>query len=118
MSAHTVHVQAVEKGRYAKPSLDGYVLERTKMLDKSPAPDGENETLVEIYVRDGRYILRYLYDGREWAFGIIGNVQGGPADERNNFAVRDSDGDGLYDERYVGEEEFFLPEWLHHLKQA
>ena len=29
-----------------------------------------------------------------------------------NYAIRDSDGDGEFDQRYVGTEEFFLPGWV------
>lgn len=109
---------AAETGRYSPPSLDGYKLDRVKHIDKDQKRDGNAETLVEIFAKDGKYILRYTTRGKQWAWGVIGNVEGGPDDAVNNFALRDSNGDGLYDERYVGEEEFFLPAWIRQLQQV
>ena len=109
---------ATEIGRFTVPSLDGYVLERSHTLDKDATPDGNKETLVEVYAKDGQYLLRYSTQGQVWAWGVIGNPAGGPEDSEANYALRDSDGDRIYDERYVRDEEYFLPAWIGELKPA
>jgi hypothetical protein len=112
------NVGAADSGVYPVPSLDGYVLERTRFLDKNKQPDGKKETLVEIYSAGDQYLLRYSTKGQEWAWGVIGNATAGPDNTEQNYAIRDSDGDGVYDKRYVGDEEYFLPPWVGQLRPA
>jgi hypothetical protein len=59
------NVGAADSGVYPVPSLDGYVLERTRFLDKNKQPDGKKETLVEIYSAGDQYLLRYSTKGQD-----------------------------------------------------
>ena len=108
---------AFEWGEFPGPSLEGYELERIKHIDKNEERDGEQETLVEIF-NDGEdhYVLRYTTNGVVWAWGIIGDHESGPENTTSNFAIRDSNGDGKFDQRYVGTEEFFLPAWVYNVQ--
>lgn len=103
---------AMEKGEYAVPSLNGYTLDHTKQLDKDEIMDGIKETTFERYKNAaGQKILKYTTNGKTWAWGILGNPSN-PNDLTNNYVILDSDGDGKFDEKYLGNEDFFLPKLL------
>ena len=103
---------AYEEGVYQPPSLEGYHFDKAKKFDKDWPEDGIKETLVERFLNSkGQGILKYTTKGKTWAWGIMGN----PSDRNdttNNFLIRDSDGDGSYDEKYLGNEGFSLPDYL------
>jgi hypothetical protein len=101
-----------EKGEFQIPSFSGYTLERVRELDKDNPPDGVPETLLEIHQGPGGARLgRYVTGGRVWAYAVFGNP-GNIDDSGRNYAILDSDGDGVFDERYrYRGEEFHLPRW-------
>jgi len=103
---------AMEKGLFQPPSLEGYTLSEEKMLDKDKIKDGVKETKLEIYVNAaGQKIGKYSTNGKtwEWAIKSVQDVN----DNTHNYAIRDSNCDGQFDERYAFTgEEVYLPDCL------
>jgi len=108
----TSFVTAFEKEVFQPPSLEGYVLDNAAYLDKDKIIDGIHETLGEVFKNsEGKVIVRLSTDRKTWAWGIFGN----PSDRTdiiNNYVIRDSNGDGIFDEKYPANEQFFLPDWV------
>jgi len=104
-------LSAMEKGVFKPPSLEGYTLVQTKQLDKDKVKDGIKETTLEIYGNAiGQYIGKYTCNGIIWEWGVKANNNND--DTINNYILRDSDGDGIFDERYGGNETTYVPDWV------
>jgi len=105
--------QAMETGTFEPPSLDGYVFVEEKHLDKNEKMDGIRETRLEKYQsRNGERIGKYVTGGKTWAWAVAPN-RVDVCRYPDNYAIRDSDGDGVFDERYrYCGEEFWLPQFL------
>lgn len=103
----------VEKGTFEPPSLDGYSLVEEKLLDKDEVKDGIKETRLEKYQsRSGEKIGKYITGGKTWAWAVAPNRKD-VCHYPDNYAIRDSDGDGVFDERYrFCGEDFWLPRFL------
>lgn len=103
---------AFEMGVFEPPSLDGYSLVEEKLLDKDEVKDGIKETRLEKYQsRSGEKIGKYVTGGKNWAWAVAPNRKD-VCHYPDNYVIRDSDGDGVFDERYrFCGEEFWLPTW-------
>lgn len=103
---------AFEMGVFEPPSLDGYLLVEEKLLDKDEVKDGIKETRLEKYQsRSGEKIGKYVTGGKNWAWAVAPNRKD-VCHYPDNYVIRDSDGDGVFDERYrFCGEEFWLPAW-------
>lgn len=112
MTAST-SVPASETGVFQPPGLDGYAFVEEKSLDKDEKPDGIRETRLEIYQsRSGEKIGKYVTGGKTWAWAVAPNRKN-VCHYPDNYAIRDSDGDGVFDERYrYCNEDFWLPAFL------
>ncbi len=104
---------AMETGTFEPPSLDGYAFIEEKLLDKDEKPDGIRETRLEKYQsRSGEKIGKYVTGGKTWAWVVAPNRKN-VCRYPDNYGIRDSDGDGVFDERYrYCGEEFWLPRFL------
>lgn len=101
---------AAETGVFQPPSLDGYTKDREFDVDVNE--DGINETHVVKYVNTAQDIIyKYTTNGKTWAWGA-GVNSGDKSDITKNYAVRDSNCDGKFDEKYTRTEEFYLPSCL------
>ena len=113
----SVNAYAYDTGSFPEPALAGFHLERVKHLDKDAEADGEQETAIEILKgADNSYLMRYTTNGVTWAWGFMGDFDAGPDNTELNYAIRDSDGDGQFDQRYDGAEEFFVPNWVYEIQ--
>lgn len=103
---------AFEMGVFEPPSLDGYSLVEEKLLDKDEVKDGTKETRLEKYQsRSGEKIGKYVTGGKNWAWAVAPNRKD-VCHYPDNYVIRDSDGDGVFDEQYrFCGEEFWLPAW-------
>lgn len=103
---------AVEQGAFEAPSLEGYELKDTQEIDAGKESDDVKETTLEVYANaDGNLILKYATKEEVWAWGILGDPQDQERNEKN-YVIRDSSGDGTYDEKFFGDESFSLPDHL------
>lgn len=101
---------AMETGTFAPPSLEGYAFIDEKLLDKDEIKDGIKETRLEKYQNgSGWKIGKYIADGKAWAWAVAPNRKD-VCRYPDNYVIRDSDGDGIFDERYrYCGEDFWLP---------
>lgn len=103
-------VTAMEKGRYEAPDIEKYV--STGQSDGDGDGDGIRETHITRYRNlSGDRVFSMTIDNRLWAWSLD---TGGDddADVRRNYVIRDSDCDGVFDERYRIDEEFHVPACL------
>ncbi|MBM4271792.1 MAG: hypothetical protein FJ139_06540 [Deltaproteobacteria bacterium] len=105
------NLYAMEKGIFQPPSLEGYTLVSTKQLDKDEVEDGVKETTSEIYKNSaGQIIGRYITKDHTWVWAVKKTQD--LNDTTQNYVIRDSTGNGTYDEKYSLTEDFFLPSYL------
>jgi hypothetical protein len=105
---------AIETGVYQAPALG------TKFLliggeDADGDGDGTRETRI-VHYQDaaGDKIFSMTTKGRLWAWSLkMQGSDGADAGEGGwNYVIRDSDCDGVFDERYRLDEEFHVPDCL------
>jgi hypothetical protein len=106
----TPKTPAVTKGMYFKPDLDGFALHNES--DEDGDGDGVNETHVRRYInQQGDTAFSMTTGERLWAWSL--NTKAGDDSEiRKNFVIRDSNCDGVFDERYSLDAEFRVPTCL------
>ena len=96
----------IEKGMYFKPELTGFALHNE--FDDDGNGDGINETHVRRYINsNGDTAFSMTTGDRLWAWSL--DVREDDADIRKNFVIRDSNCDGVFDERYSLDAEFHVP---------
>jgi hypothetical protein len=93
--------------QFNPPGLDGYSL-----IDEHDA-DGDGDGVKETHVRqyfntEGDSIYSMTTNGHLWAWSLEtrGESTGGP----QNYVIRDSDCDGVFDEAYSLEDKYYLPD--------
>jgi hypothetical protein len=97
---------ATEKGDYKAPLLDGFAM--TSEEDGDGDGDGVNETHIRHYSNStGDRVFSMTTKGKLWAWSRESH---GGAETKNNYVIRDSDCDGVFDERYSLDEKFHLPD--------
>jgi hypothetical protein len=103
-------IKTKEKGIFQPPDLNGYRLEAQTYIDMDN--DNMDETRGEKWINEkGQIILKFITQGKTWAWGVLGNPSD-RGDEANNFSLVDSEGDGILDEKYPIYMKFPFPDWL------
>ena len=95
--------------QFSPPDLTGFQLQEQRDADGDG--DGNNETHVMHYLNgNGDSVFSLTTKGRIWAWSLDtrDNETGGP----NNYVIRDSDCDGIFDEAYSLDDEFHVPDCL------
>jgi hypothetical protein len=102
-------VAAVEQGSFKAPPLDGYTM--TSEQDADGDGDGLKETHVKHYSNKttGDRLFSMTTKGKLWAWSLQSHAG---ASSVNNYVIRDSNCDGVFDQRYDLEEEFHVPDCL------
>ena len=101
-------VAAIEKGDFKAPPLDGYTVTSEENADGDG--DGLKETHVKHYSSSmGDRLFSMTTKGYLWAWSLQSHA--GPESDKN-YVIRDSNCDGVFDERYKLDEEFHVPDCL------
>jgi len=99
-------VLAVEEGDYKSPSLDGFTLAGEEDADG----DGVNETHVRHYKNaTGDLLFSMTTKGTLWAWSRQSHAG---AESDSNYVIRDSNCDGVFEQRYGLDEEYHVPDCL------
>jgi hypothetical protein len=100
----------LEKGVYFKPEMKDFALHNEYEDDGDG--DGINETHVRRYINNkGDTLFSMTTDGKLWAWSL--DTHGGDDSAiRENHVIRDSNCDGVFDERYSLNAEFHVPDCL------
>jgi len=104
---------AMEKGIFQPPSLEDYEYERAWQMDINK--DGVKETHVTMYKNsDGGKILKITsLNGTVWAWAVRSSYW--PKDKEDltkNYTLRDSNCDGVFDEKLKNDEAYKVPDCL------
>ena len=101
-------VIAADTGEFKAPSLDGFTLVSEEYADGDG--DGIKETHVRHYKNArGDLMFNMTTKGVMWAWSKQSHAG---ADSQRNFVIRDSNCDGVYDQKYNLDEEYHVPECL------
>ena len=93
--------------QFNPPSLDGYNL--TDEHDADGDGDGVKETHVQQYFNsDGDSIYSMTTNGHLWAWSL--ETKGESTSGPQNYVIRDSDCNGVFDEVYSLEDKYYLPD--------
>jgi hypothetical protein len=99
---------AMETSYFGAPSLVGF--NKTGEENADGDGDGIKETHVIHYKNEaGDLLFSMTTQGTLWAWSRQSHTAGDPLE---NYVIRDSDCDGVFDERYTLEEEFHVPDCL------
>lgn len=102
-------VVAMETSYFGAPNLEGYVLHREN--DGDGDGDGVEETHIKHYVgQDGSALFSMTTMERLWAWSL--STPDADAGIDSNYVIRDSNCDGVFDERYGLDEDFHIPDCL------
>lgn len=94
--------------QFTPPDIEGF--DRVAEYDRDGDGDGIRETHITRYRNsDGDSLVSLTTRGRLWAWSLNSNENNLPT---KNYVIRDGDCDGIYDEVYSLDDEFFLPECL------
>ena len=93
--------------QFNPPSLDGYNLHEEHDADGDG--DGVKETHVQQYFNaSGDSIYSMTTNGHLWAWSL--ETRGESTSGPQNYVIRDSDCDGVFDEVYGLDDKYYLPE--------
>ena len=99
---------AMETSYFGAPSLVGF--SKTSEEDADGDGDGNKETHVVHYMNEaGDRLFSMTTKGTLWAWSRQSHVSTDPLE---NYVIRDSDCNGVFNERYTLDEEFHVPECL------
>lgn len=102
---------AMETGVYQAPDISKFILIDEK--DSDGDSDGVKETHVMYYVNVARdSIFSMTTKDRLWAWSLESPAGAGIADLERNYVIRDSNCDGVFDQWYSLDEQFYLPDCL------
>lgn len=101
---------AAMKGDFQAPAIDKFILHGES--DGDGDGDGVNETHIRRYLnKNGDSIFSMASGDRLWAWSL--STRGSDdSDLEKNYVIRDSNCDGVFDEKYAIQEEFHVPECL------
>ncbi len=100
----------VEKGVFFKPDLSEFALQNE--YDDDGDGDGVNETHIRRYMsRNGDTAFSMQTGDSLWAWSLDTQA-GDDSNIRQNYVIRDSNCDGVFDERYSLTAEFHVPSCL------
>ena len=98
---------AMEQGMYFKPELNDFVLHNE--YDDDGDGDKVKETHVRRYIDSkGNTAFSMSTNGTLWAWSLD-TKQAALTDTRKNYVIRDSNCDGVFDERYSLTAQFHVP---------
>jgi hypothetical protein len=98
---------AMEKGEYPAPALDKFQPAGESEADVNG--DGVNESLIRRYVSEAGIVVFSLSTGdRLWAWSMAA-TEGEALDPSKSYVIRDSNCDGVFDEKYGAQEDFAIP---------
>lgn len=101
-------VFAVENGSFKPPSIEGYTLISEEDADGDG--DGVKETHVRHYGNSkGDLLFSMTTKEKLWAWSRQSH---GGAESEKNYVIRDSNCDGVFNERYDLDEEYHIPDCL------
>ena len=93
--------------QFSPPKLDGYSL--SDEHDADGDGDGVKETHVQQYFNAaGDSIYSMTTNGHLWAWSL--ETKGESTSGPQNYVIRDSDCDGVFDEVYSLEDKYYLPD--------
>jgi hypothetical protein len=93
---------------FEPPKLDGFNLHDERDADGDD--DGVNETHIKQHFdTKGDSIVSMTTKGRVWAWSLETRNS---STDNNNYVIRDSNCDGLFDEVYSLDQEFHIPDCL------
>jgi len=101
---------AMEIGAYQPPDVTAFVLISEE--DGDGDGDGVKETHIRRYRNlDGDSIFSLTTKGRLWAWSLE-SVGSSAVSSPGDYVIRDSDCDGIFDQRYALNEDFHIPDCL------
>lgn len=103
----TAEAKEVNPQGYEIPDLTGYTKIKEGYLDLDRTKDGVKETFIEIFKGPDNFIMKYTSNGKTWAWGKLKS-----SSDPQRYAIIDSDCNGVFDEKYLGDEGFHMPECL------
>ena len=102
---------AMEKGEYPAPALDKFQPAGESEADVDA--DGVNDSLIRRYTSEaGESVFSLSTGDRLWAWSIAVPDAGGQLDQTQSYLIRDSNCDGVFDQKYATDEDFELPACL------
>lgn len=103
-------VFAVVKGVFQAPAIDTYILHGES--DGDGDGDGVKETHIRRYLnKAGDSVFSMASGEKLWAWSL--NTSGSDdTDLTKDYVIRDSNCDGIFDEKYRLDEEFHVPECI------
>jgi hypothetical protein len=101
-----ITLQPLEAGKFEPPDMDGFSLHGERDADGDG--DDINETHIKQYLNsNGDSAYSMTTNGKLWAWSLdTRDDDSGP----NNYVIRDSNCDGIFDEVYGLAEEYHVPE--------
>ena len=103
----TAAILGVESGMFFKPPLEDFVLYNESEGDGDG--DGVNETHIRRYInQQGDTAFSMTTGAHLWAWSLA-TRNGDTNDIHSNYVIRDSNCDGVFDERYSLDAEFRIP---------
>ena len=100
-------VAAAEKGEYPAPALDKFQPAGESEADVNG--DGANESLIRRYISEAGIVIFSLSTGEQlWAWSMAA-TEGDALDPSKSYVIRDSNCDGVFDEKYGPQEDFEIP---------
>ena len=107
LAIHPQDGDAVQQGHFTAPSLIGFSLVDEYLADGDG--DGRKETRIRRYSSTlGYSLFNMTTNGTTWAWSVDATGDA-DADISKNYVLRDSNCDGVFDERYGLGEEFHVP---------
>jgi hypothetical protein len=106
MASLTATWRVAEATNFTPPDLEGFNLHDERDADGDG--DGKNETRLGQYLNaNGDSIVSFTSNGRVWGWSLdTRDSELGP----QNYVIRDSDCDGVFDEVYGLDDEFHVPD--------
>jgi hypothetical protein len=106
-------VLAFETGYFSSPDMSEFLLVSEEDGDGDGDGDGINETRIRHYRNvAGDKVFSMTTKDRLWAWSVESRASSGEVNLDRNYVIRDSDCDGLFDERYSLDEQFHVPDCL------
>ena len=99
-------LQSIWAAQFKPPDMEGFILHDERDADGDG--DNVNETHIQHYLnQNGNSVFSMTTNGRLWAWSLDArDDESGP----NNYVIRDSNCDGVFDEVYGLAEEYHVPD--------
>ena len=106
LAALIIPLQPILAAQFEPPDMEGFLLHDERYADGDG--DNVNETHVQHYLNpNGNSVFSMTTNGRLWAWSLdTRDDESGP----NNYVIRDSNCDGIFDEVYGLADEYHVPD--------